>query len=233
VQVAERDIVRVCREVRGLDAVVEDRLRVALAAAQRRAAHEAVCGEKVDGVGFECAAQRADQRAHALGVHARGLGGVELEELLGAHGVALRDERHEHQPHRLARGGLERDDATVLGAGRVAEHGDARGAVQGCRRVEQVLVVVIAADRDDERARGPEREQGFLHHLLRLGRRRRRFEQVAGDEHEVDLFGRRDLGDLREHRSVLIETRPAAQRCADVPVGGVQQPHGDAPGSPS
>ena len=69
------------------------------------------------------------------------------------------------------------------------------------------------------------------HDLLRFRRRRGRFEEVAGDEHEVDGFRGGDAGDLREHRAVLVQPGSAAQRLADVPVRGVEDPH--VPGRPA
>ena len=91
---------------------------------------------------------------------------------------------------------------------------------------------MVAADAHDSGAGGAQREQRVPHDALRVGERRGRLEQVAGDEHDVDGFAACDLDDLGEHRAVLVETRVAAQRLADVPVGGVQDPHdGPAYGS--
>ena len=90
---------------------------------------------------------------------------------------------------------------------------------------------MVAADGDDARAGGAQREQRLPHDLLRFRRRRGRFEEVAGDEHEVDGFGGGDARDLREHRAVLVQAGSAAQRLADVPVRGVEDPH--VPGRPA
>ncbi len=231
-QVAERDVVRARREVRSFDAVLEDRVGIAFAAAELAAAHEPVQREEVHGVGPERVAQGGDEPPHAFGVETRRGGRVEFEELLGAHRESLRHERHEHEHDRRAVTGGEFDDAAVLRTGRVAEHGDAGRGEQRGPRVERGLVVVVAGDRDDLGARRAQREQRIPDHPLGVGERCRRLEQVAGDEHEVDGLGRRDARDLREHGPVLVEAGFAAQRLADVPVGGVQNLH-DSPGRPA
>ena len=159
VEVTEGDVVRVLREVQPLDAVVEDRLRVALAAAERSASHEAVRGDEVDGVGPEALAQRRDQQPHPLGVEAGGLRGVQLEHLLGANRVALRDERQEDDGRPLACVRGEIDNAAQLRARGVAEQRDAGRVEHGRPRIECVLVVVVATDRDDARAGRPQGEQ--------------------------------------------------------------------------
>jgi len=69
-----------------------------------------------------------------------------------------------------------------------------------------VLVVVVAADDDHARARGPQREQRVPYDALRVRERRRGFEEVAGDEHTVDVLGRGQLGDLGEDGAVLVES---------------------------
>ena len=60
---------------------------------------------------------------------------------------------------------------------------------------------------------------------LGLGRRRELVEDVAADERQVDRLVARDLDDLVEHRGDLVEPLAAVERLADVPVGGVQDPH--------
>ena len=135
VQVPERDVVRVPREVERLDAVVEDRLRVALAATERAAAHEAVRGDDVDRVRAEAFRERGDEQPHALGVQAGRLRCVELEHLLGPDREPLRHERQQDERRGLALR-LDRDDATALGAGGVAEQRDAGRAEHRRERVE-------------------------------------------------------------------------------------------------
>ena len=176
--------------------------------------------------------ERRDQQPHALGVEAGGLRGVELEHLLGADREALRHERQQHDGRPLACGRREIDDAAQLRARGVAEQRDAGRVEHGRPRVERVLVVVVAADRDDARAGRPQREQRVPDDALRVGRRRGRLEEVAGDEHQVDAFLGRDARDLGEHGAVLVEAGRAAQRLADVPVGGVEDLH-CTPGSPA
>ena len=64
---------------------------------------------------------------------------------------------------------------------------------------------MIAADRDDARARLAQVQQPIPHDALRVGQRRRRLEQVARDEHEIDALGGRHIRDLGEDGAVLLE----------------------------
>ena len=88
--------------------------------------------------------------------------------------------------------------------------------------VDQVRVVVVAGDGDDVAVVRAEGEQGAHDQSLRLRARRRRLEQVTGNQHEVDVLGPGRLDEAGQHGFVLLMPIAALQHLADVPVAGVQ-----------
>jgi hypothetical protein len=88
---------------------------------------------------------------------------------------------------------------------------------------------VIAGHGHDLRAGRPQIEQCSPDEALGIRRRRRGVEQVAHDQHHVDGLGARHRDDLGQHAALLIETALSAQRLADMPVGGVEEPHPTPP----
>ena len=65
-----------------------------------------------------------------------------------------------------------------------------------------------------------------VEHAGRVGRGHGAVVDVTGDHDDVDRFGGDHRGQAAEHGLLLGEQVGAVQGPADVPVGGVQQPHG-------
>ena len=240
VEVPERDVVRAAAgSASAFDAVVEDRLRVALAAAERAAPHEAVRGDEVDRVG--AGTPRSGRRSAAASARrtARRPAAASSSSICSAPDrVPLRART---AAGRCARARRPRSVSSTtppqLGPGRVAEQRDAgRGEHRATSASSAYWLSWLPPIDDDLRAGVAQGEQRVPHDPLRVGRRRGRLEQVAGDEHEVDgCSAAAIVGDLGEHRAVLVEAGRAPQRLADVPVGGVEDLHRGqpSPGSPA
>src|SRR5262249_29489244 len=91
-------------------------------------------------------------------------------------------------------------------------------------RVEQLGGIVVAGDRDDRPPLG-ELEEPAQPERERLDRGDRAVEDVSGDEDQVDAAIVGDRGDLLQGGRRLGGTVVPPQTAADVPVGGVQDPH--------
>jgi hypothetical protein len=89
-------------------------------------------------------------------------------------------------------------------------------------------VVVVSGDQHALDPLADELREEVVDELLGLGRRRRRVEDVAGDQDGVYLFVLGDRGDLVEGLRVLVHPRAAAEGFPDVPVGRVEKPHREA-----
>jgi hypothetical protein len=100
------------------------------------------------------------------------------------------------------------------------------GVREGPVGVERGGVVVVARDHDDLGAGARQRHQRAHHQPLRGGVRGGAVVEVARHEHGVDLLLARDPHDLAEHLLLLVEPADTLERLADVPVGGVEDPHG-------
>ena len=226
VEVAESDVLDRRRELLGVDAVDLAEVQLALPRADPRAVHQEVREDDVDGGGREALHERGQDVLDALpvGVEPLVLG---VHHRAGVHHSPLRDERQDRDPRlflAVARG--ERDDAALVGRPHLGPDVDPQAFEEGRERPELLRVVVVAGDQDAGDALGHEARQEVVDELLRLGRGRRRVEDVARDEDGVHLAVDRDPGHLTEGPGVLVHPRAAPQRLADVPVGGVEEAHG-------
>jgi hypothetical protein len=86
--------------------------------------------------------------------------------------------------------------------------------------------VVVARGEHHLGAGPPQPGEHPVEHGGRVGRGDGAVVHVAGDQDDVDPLIGHDGGQPAEHRLLLGEQVGAVQRPADVPVGGVQQPHG-------
>ena len=117
----------------------------------------------------------------------------------------------------------------MIGSGAYRTAQDHPGGLgPAAQRVEGRAVVVVAADRDDVRAGGPKRRQRPRDDPGRLRRRARRVVQVAGDDDEVGAFRPRDVDDLGQGGDVIVHSGLSFEDLPDVPVRGVQDPHGSS-----
>ena len=95
--------------------------------------------------------------------------------------------------------------------------------------VEQFRSIVVARHDDD----GPVRtqaEQCAEPEGQRLDGRDRTVEHVAGDDHEIDALLVGDPNDLVERGPCLVGSVVPAEAAADVPIRGMEDPHGLEPG---
>jgi hypothetical protein len=118
------------------------------------------------------------------------------------------------------------------GGQRIGDDVDARPQQRGlepeaCRRV------VVAAGDDHRRAGVGERGQRVGEHAVARGGGRGGVEHVAGDDHHVDLVLAHLADECAEHAAERIERGVAVERPPDVPVRGVQDPHGLTVRSPA
>ena len=127
---------------------------------------------------------------------------------------------------------VERDRAVrVVDHDRVGEPGDAGPDVHA-GHVDQVAVdaeprcgvVVAAADHDPGAGIAQPQQRGGVERDGRQ-RRDRPVEHVARDGHDVDGLGAHHLDQVVDERLLRGALVGAVQRAAQVPVGGVQQPH--------
>ena len=77
------------------------------------------------------------------------------------------------------------------------------------------------------RAGVDEPHQALREQLDGLGRGHRPVVDVAADEHGVDPLGAHDVDEVVEVGGLGVEQPHLVERAPQVPVGGVDQPHGD------
>jgi hypothetical protein len=198
---------------------------LAFAAAHLAADDGEVPGEEVHGVGGEVVRERGDEAAQVVRVVRLGAGRAELEQLGGAHGVPLGDERERGAAPGLAALGRAGDEVVGGLAERTAQV-DARGVGPVPEGFEGLAVVVVPGDDDDLGAGAAQGGQGREQEPLRLGRGRGGVEEVPGDDHEINCFCAGDVDHLLEDGALLVEARAALHGDADVPVGRVENPQG-------
>jgi hypothetical protein len=102
---------------------------------------------------------------------------------------------------------------------------DARGVHQPAPEAESPGGVVVAADEDDAGAGLAEAHQRRFAQLDGVERRHGPVVDVAGDEHGVDALGPDRLDQRVQEGRLRVPQVSPVQRAAQVPVGGVQQPH--------
>src|SRR3972149_1834542 len=102
---------------------------------------------------------------------------------------------------------------------------DAQRVEQRRDGVEAPRVVVVAGDDDGWYAGAVQLAKERVDQPLRLGRGRRRIEDIAGDEEAVGFLRAGVVEHLLKRRLLLGVAALAAHRAADVPVGGVEEPH--------
>ena len=87
---------------------------------------------------------------------------------------------------------------------------------------------MIAWDGYDGDARLMHPNERLEHEPIRLGSRRAVIVDVTGKQHRVDVLLARDAHDLGEGLAELLGPGPSPDRSPHVPVGRVQQPHGES-----
>src|SRR3990172_4131691 len=127
----------------------------------------------------------------------------------------------------ITRGDL--DDGAVTCAAWQAAGVDAQRVEQRRDGVEAPRVVVVAGDDDGWYAGAVQLAKERVDQPLRLRRGRRRIEDVAGDEEAVGFLRAGVVEYLLKRRLLLGVAALAAHRAADVPVGGVEEPHKGVP----
>ena len=85
---------------------------------------------------------------------------------------------------------------------------------------------MVAAADDDLRTGVDEPDQALREQLDGLGRGHRPVVDVAADEHGVDPLGAHDVDEVVEVGRLGVEQPHLVERASQVPVGGVDQPHG-------
>ena len=100
-----------------------------------------------------------------------------------------------------------------------AERGPLGGESEACGRV------VIAAGDHDGRPRIPQVAQRVLEEKERVAGWRGRVEHVARDEHRIHLVITHRLHQRSQHLAERVCGRVPVEGAADVPIGGVQEPH--------
>ena len=137
----------------------------------------------------------------------------------------MREERQRRDEHVLAAVAARHLDDRSVGLGEHRSRHDRPELEQGLDSLETAIAVVVAGQHDHARARRREVEERVIHDLFGFRRWRGGVEDVAAHQYRVDLVCARDVGDLSQDRDVLVGPRSSADRAADVPVGGVQEPH--------
>lgn len=146
--------------------------------------------------------------------------------------VVRRDDRVEvgHRMH--GDGGVTRAAAPVghddrlPDAGEVGPDRDAGPAEQPVTEPGTGGRVVVAGDRDHDRAGVTEADERVVEELDGTRGRDRAVEQIAGDDHRVDVLRGGQLDHAIDREGLLLEERRLVELPSQVPVGGVQQPHG-------
>jgi len=118
-------------------------------------------------------------------------------------------------------------DAAVVAPVDVADHAGAVRLEQRAGGLDAAGRVVVARDEHDVepwRALARLLEE-TVQLFLRLGRRVGVVEDVAGDEQRVGLLGHDGVEQPVEEALVLVGPFVIVQGLAEMPVGGVQQPH--------
>ncbi|HMC58039.1 MAG TPA: hypothetical protein VKJ01_02490 [Candidatus Solibacter sp.] len=93
------------------------------------------------------------------------------------------------------------------------------------------MIVIAAHDRRRHAGAG-NLGQRVANHALRVGRRSRRIENVSSQQHTVDALAFGDIHDLGGHLFLLRKPRASNQGLADMPIGGMQEPHRVEPRDP-
>ncbi len=225
VQMSECDVVGTGREHGGRDRVRLDRVRVALATAQRAADHGQVRRDDVDGVAAGVGGERLDQASDMVRVRLVRLGRGQLEHLGRPDRESLGQERQRDHAPCFATGRDTGDDVVggPLAYGAAQRYPGRIGPDP--QRVQGRAVVVVAADRDHVGAGGPQRGQRPSDDSRRVRRRCAGVEQVTRDDHEVGLLGPGDRDDIGEDRDVLVGPGRTLEDLPDVPVGRMQDLH--------
>lgn len=126
----------------------------------------------------------------------------------------------------------ERVDRDVADHHRAADVGDGGaqvdpGALEQARgEAEPRGRVVVAAGDDDPGAGVDQALEGLGQQLHGVGGGQRTVVDVAADQHGVDRLGAHDLDQVVEVGGLGPEQPDTVERAPQVPVGGVQQPHG-------
>jgi len=102
---------------------------------------------------------------------------------------------------------------------------DAAGGQQPAPEAEPPRRVVVATDQHHLRARGPQPHQRVLAQVHRAQRRDGPVVDVTGDGDHLDTFAAHDIDQMVEERLLRRPEVGLVQRPAQMPVGGVQQPH--------
>ena len=85
---------------------------------------------------------------------------------------------------------------------------------------------MIAGDRHDPRTRPVQTHQRLIKQRHRIGRRNRPVVEIPRDDHEVDLGLRRQPHKPVNSRRLLRQQRLTVECPTQMPVRGMEQPHG-------
>jgi hypothetical protein len=157
--------------------------------------------------------------AHAgdRGPHDCGVGALGRAEVVRTHGgLEIRDGVDRHA------GDLDAP-ADVIECGRQMHAGRAQ---QGRREAQPGGRVVIAAAHDDARTGVDESLEGLREQAHRVRCGHGAVVDITRDEHRLDPLGPHDLHELIERARLHTQHPDVLERPAQVPVGGVQRPHG-------
>ena len=152
------------------------------------------------------------------------MGGIQLHQVRGAHGIARRAEGQEGNPRSLAGGRHDLDHTAIVRPRDTTAHHDVEPFGPGPERLKPIRVVVIAGDRHHGRDRA-KLEQRSIDERFRIRRRRGRFVEISRHQYQFRMFTPCDVRDLRQHRGLFIEAGLPSDRLAHVPVRRMQNPH--------
>ncbi len=131
------------------------------------------------------------------------------------------------------------DHHRIADPGEVGADVDAGGVDQARGEPEPLGRVVVAGGEHDPGARGGQPRERLVGEAHGVDRRQGAVVDVARDEHHVDLLGGDDLEQVVDVGRLVREHALPVEGPAQVPVGGVQQAHGetvgesaDSPGDP-
>jgi hypothetical protein len=113
--------------------------------------------------------------------------------------------------------------------GRVGAQVDAGALEESGADAEAARRVVVAGDHDGGDAEGGEPVEGVVEEAHGAEWGHGPVVDVAGDEYGVDVVLARGGDEVVEEGLLGVEEADAVETAAEVPVGGVQEPHGSAP----
>ena len=150
-----------------------------------------------------------------------------MADLVGPEGLGGErrlEVRHRVHGHLVARGAPGEHHGRAA-AGGVGAHVHAGGREQPLTEAQSDGRVVVAADDDDRHPQVGEAAERLVQQGHRLDRRDGSVVDVAGHHHGVDAGVGGHLDQVVDEGGLGVEQALAVQRAAQVPVGGVEEPH--------